>query len=684
MSGSGVARRGRLPWLSGVLGMGACSLALALALALALTLAPALVLVLALEPASASAAPAWSAPAFLNVGIGNADTGLTGLACPTSTQCVAVDVSGREVAFNPADPSGWSAYSIDGAHGLAGVSCAAASQCVAVDGLGNEITFDPQQVGASPRPHLIDPGLPLNAVACVSTSLCIAADADGQVVGFSPVDPSAARIVSVASGGLLSLACPSSTQCTVLAPGSPVSTTDPSNEALITLNPQMLGVIATIAVPDTVPLSQIACPSISECVGEGFGPGAGEAGLTATFDPTSSSIASVAARSALNYLDVACMSVTECTAMDISGTEVTFDPSSSGVLEQAAVDPIGDYSKGFNGSHIACLPTGECVLATSNNPAAIAFAPLSPGKPTPAPIDDGAPIAALACPAPGDCIALADTQPKLSPEPIGVAASLDPRAPSHVNDAAQFLGTVAGLACPTRSQCTAVMAQKTVFCHCAGSDAVTFDPARPTARSAPGIKIDTIRISGLACAGARECVTVDLGGREVTFNPARPRASSVHSESAGALSAIACPSATQCTAISTAGTAVTFTPGTGALISRRQIDSAKQLTAIACPTVEQCSATDQRGHVLTFDPRQTGRLVRHEIGTAAPTAIACSSQRLCVAVNTAGQAAVGDPAGPHPWTIAAIPGASSLLSVACTAHAVCVAADSTGHVFSTR
>ena len=620
MRGIGALCRGRPVWLPGVLAAG----------------------VLWLAPATASAALVWSAPLFLNAEFMNA--GLADLACPTSTHCVAVDASGREVAFDPADPSAWTAYTIDGTHALTDVSCPAASQCAAVDHRGAEITFDPEEVGAAPQRHVIDPGHSLDSVSCPSIGLCVAVDGSGDAVTFDPEDPSSVQSVRLGTTALSSVSCPSTTQCTALASGSFWGWAAQQAQRMVTFDPQTLAIVSVIQVPETADVTTLSCPTTDECVGAGTavsvaaGQPVDEGGSTVTFDPTSSAIASGTVRSAVIYLDVACVSASVCTAMDASGTEVSFDPNSSGVLEQAAVDPLGDWSKGLNGSRIACLPAGVCVLATTTyESAAITFEPLAPGTPAPVAIDDGAPIAAVACPAPGDCIEVANTQSAYTPPTVAVA-SFDSVSQGHVNGAESFPGPFGGFACPKRNRCTVVMTQKTETgpgaCGCSWSSAAaTFDPAKPTGRNSAGIKIDAARIAGLACPDARECTAVDARGREVNFNPTHPRVRSVYPESTKSLSAITCPSATQCTAVGKNGTEVTFAPGTGWLITRRQIDAGRQLTAVACPSARQCSTADQLGREITFDPQRDRRLVTDQIGTTAVTGIACPSRRLCVAVT---------------------------------------------------
>jgi hypothetical protein len=655
-------------------------------------------------PATAAAAPVWSAPTFLDTGIELADNpGLTGIACPAASECVAVDSDGHEVVFDPADPGGWSAYAIDGSYPLTGVSCASASQCVAVDHRGAEITFDPQLIGAAPELTVIDQGQTLDAVACPSVALCVAVSGDGQALIFDPAAPSGVRTLALGSTPLALVACPSTTQCTALdTDGNGDGVAEP--ERVVTFDPQTVAIGLVIQLPGTGNITGLSCPTTGECVGAGLGsicplavpgqplsPSCKDEGETVTFDPTAPAAPALADRGAINFLDVACVSAVECTAMDASGAETTFNPSSSGVLAEGAVDPLGDYSKGFNGSRIACPAAGECVLATWNDPATITFAPLSPGTPPQVAIDDGAPVAALACTGAADCLASVSSQPSEAPGPSTGVAVLGSQ--SHAELSGRLAGTGRGIACPKRTQCTIVGTQTTFCSVCArgpkvtSSAEVTFEPGRPDPRNTfglPGTKIDKAAISGLACPTARECVAVDRLGREVTFDPIRPRRRSTQGESTTVLVSVSCPSVKQCTAVDGHGGEVTFVPSTGWQITGRQIDGSRVTTAVSCPTTAQCSAVDQSGHEVMFDPQHPGKPVAQPISTAALAGIACPTSHLCVAVSAAGTAASGDPIAGRRWSVAAIPGAGPLLAVACsTGTADCVAGDAIGHVFRT-
>ena len=79
------------------------------------------------------------------------------MACPSTSQCTAVDSLGQQVTFDPAAPGTPTPTTIDsgGYDALNGVACPSTSQCTAVDSDGKQVTFDPAAPG-TPTPTTID------------------------------------------------------------------------------------------------------------------------------------------------------------------------------------------------------------------------------------------------------------------------------------------------------------------------------------------------------------------------------------------------------------------------------------------------------------------------------------------------------------------------------------------------
>ena len=80
-------------------------------------------------------------------------THVTGLACPSVSQCTAIDdgtvgdYSGREMTFNPTAPGTPTQTTIDPGTYPENLACPSASQCTAVDNAGRQVTFNPTAPG---------------------------------------------------------------------------------------------------------------------------------------------------------------------------------------------------------------------------------------------------------------------------------------------------------------------------------------------------------------------------------------------------------------------------------------------------------------------------------------------------------------------------------------------------------
>jgi hypothetical protein len=111
-----------------------------------------------------------------------------GGSCPSRSLCVVPDGAAVLISRHPWDSvHGWTKTVIDqGAH-LTGIACPTTTTCVAVDDHGNAIATSRPAGGAGAWTAVpIDGGEPLAAVACASRSLCVAVDDGGyDVVGTS-------------------------------------------------------------------------------------------------------------------------------------------------------------------------------------------------------------------------------------------------------------------------------------------------------------------------------------------------------------------------------------------------------------------------------------------------------------------------------------------------------------------
>jgi hypothetical protein len=126
----------------------------------------------------------WDAP----IGLEKSFNGiaLDGVACPSASQCTAVDAAGREVTFNPASPGTPTPAAVDSGKALFGIACPTTAQCTAGDSFGREVTFNPLAPGTPTLTVVASSYYYLNAIACPSTTQCTAVNDDGQQVTFNP------------------------------------------------------------------------------------------------------------------------------------------------------------------------------------------------------------------------------------------------------------------------------------------------------------------------------------------------------------------------------------------------------------------------------------------------------------------------------------------------------------------
>lgn len=143
---------------------------------------------------------------------------ISGLACPSSSFCVAVTGSGTELTYSGGK---WSApYSVDPISakqiGLTSISCPSISFCIAVDSVGAALKYSD---GKWSRPDRIDPqstknyGLGFVSVSCSSSNFCIAIDGHGYGFSYSKGSWSKRRSFDTSNAGPASVSCASRKFC---------------------------------------------------------------------------------------------------------------------------------------------------------------------------------------------------------------------------------------------------------------------------------------------------------------------------------------------------------------------------------------------------------------------------------------------------------------------------------------
>ena len=251
-------------------------------------------------------------PANAAVRSGMYEGQLTGVSCPSASQCVAVgeyeDTAGswRGLLLTLADGA-WTAQEASLPHDttdnyaawLNGVSCPAVSRCVAVGGYGSANgwsllltwsggSWTPEQ---APLPADATGGSTVSAVSCASVSQCVAVGHYGPTTngqaGLLLTDSdgtwTAARAPSAADGanggvlGVTSVSCPAVSQC--VAVGAYDTTASDYEQGLLLTDSGGTWAAAQAPLPANVQLAfgqfsqgavaSVSCPSATACVAVG-------------------------------------------------------------------------------------------------------------------------------------------------------------------------------------------------------------------------------------------------------------------------------------------------------------------------------------------------------------------------------------------------------------------------------
>jgi hypothetical protein len=112
---------------------------------------------------------------------------LSGLSCPSTSLCIAVDGAGHVVtSTRPQSTSAWTVTDVDGANALTGVACPSSALCVATDAAGNVITSTNPAGGAAAWQITNVAGTSrIYGVSCASAALC-AVSASSILVSTNP------------------------------------------------------------------------------------------------------------------------------------------------------------------------------------------------------------------------------------------------------------------------------------------------------------------------------------------------------------------------------------------------------------------------------------------------------------------------------------------------------------------
>ena len=137
---------------------------------------------------------------------------LHGIACSSTTFCVAVDGEGHVIDLQIGDngEASVSKEDIDGTNDLTAVTCTATPVCLAVDDDGN-VFMSPDGGRQWGREYAF--GKDLTDVSCSSRELCVATDTEGEVAAFLPEHESQSLEVETLGEGEVTTNLPRGSTC---------------------------------------------------------------------------------------------------------------------------------------------------------------------------------------------------------------------------------------------------------------------------------------------------------------------------------------------------------------------------------------------------------------------------------------------------------------------------------------
>ncbi len=465
-----------------------------------------------------------------------------GLACPSTSSCVAADNQGNVITFDPGTSAAPVLTSL-GKTSWSAVACPSATQCT-VAGAGLEATFDPASVAGTTPVKIETAKNPIIDLACPSAAQCTALDNGGGEVTFNPQAPPTTPPdrVAIAGSSAVAIACAASTQCTVIAQNGKEFTFDPTTPT----PPVSKAQIDTSGIGggpgQTEGLTAISCPATTSCVA------VDAVGRAIGFAPASPGTPKpVRIDGGSPLLGVSCPSARQCTAMG-PYIESTFNPLSGKAPTHGTI--VTDHF--FQASDVACATTTRCLAIITGHQAT--FDPRQFKRPKMhqlASFGDAA-ITGIACPTATECVAV---------DGDGYGISYDPATAKFIKRRIKVEEgeALTGSACSSKTQCTAVDND---------GQQITFSPVT-------GKVITTTAIDA--------SVGLDAAS----------------GDSDDELDDVSCPATTLCVAVDTRGAAVAFNPRSKHSVKPTLIDTGHDLTSVSCPTTQRCVAVDGSGRALT-------------------------------------------------------------------------------------
>jgi photosystem II stability/assembly factor-like uncharacterized protein len=274
---------------------------------------------------------------------------LDAVACPTSTECVAVGGAGGVLVSRTAGQT-WSKVSVPTAHYLYGIACPTATQCVTVGDAGTVLVT--KNAGKSWKRGRSGVITPLSAISCPVVGHCDAVGDDDLVLTTSNGGRSWHHVFSQL-GVMDGVACSSTTQCAAVTSNSDISLVT-TNGTTWTPTPAPFSALAALKPSNGVACSGLVCVSVADH------------GLLARSVDGGAHWTAVTSGTTQNLYAASCSSTSQCIAVGAAGTVLTTSDGGAAWAPQPA--PTGETLLGLScptASNCAAVGSGGTVLTST-------------------------------------------------------------------------------------------------------------------------------------------------------------------------------------------------------------------------------------------------------------------------------------------------------------------------------
>jgi hypothetical protein len=569
---------------------------------------------------------------------GQSESTITGVACPSTTLCVATDDSGHILfSKHPAESTAaWTKGLPAASEGQAlnSPTCPTTTLCVVADSNGTVLISTNPGGGAGTWTATKLAITPV-VVGCETTTLCVAVSGTGQVV--TATEPtggeskwSSATASVNASHNPTAISCVTGLCAFVDSNGDVVSATEPTGGA---------SKWSSAEVDPGVYMRAISCPSSGLCVADASYSIAGAvvyyttnphggAGEWTSFAPQHGEFGSNA-----SVETVACPSATLCVASLFGG--------------------------GNNAILTTATPTVEAAMWTKTE------------------LEEPAGLANVSCASKTLCVALEGAAGN-----IVASTNASAETPTWATATVDKTGSLNGLTCVVGS----------TLCVATDGSGNIYTATEPAGGASKWTKIPIAGagfLEGVSCPTTAFCAVVDQSGHVITSTtPTVGGSWSVSERLSGnpILNKISCPTTAFCAVVDQSGHVITSTkPAGGALEWKAtELEGASFMNAIACASSTLCVAGDGTDAFATHEPTAgASKWTKEALGWI--TGLSCPAEGLCVASEFFGHLLVASnpTEGVGAWSSSDVDFYErGLNSVSCPTTTFCVAADGTGDVIT--